>query len=146
MLNFLPFFIALFIIFASPQPSQAQSISQDFKSSQLTFDYLASDGSYWYDCKHTQGKEPHAWVVTCQNYIFHLHLLLFQYIRPNEATFELHYWADEVSLLKQSHTQSTWLTVDKEAKAKRIIAYLGFGDDTSQLRLGVELTKPPGKR
>ncbi|MBC7741535.1 MAG: hypothetical protein H7061_05030, partial [Bdellovibrionaceae bacterium] len=45
MLNFLPFFIALFVIFASPQPSQAQSISQDFKSSQLTFDYLASDGS-----------------------------------------------------------------------------------------------------
>ncbi len=134
--HFLPIlFFSIFLV----SPAHAQLQSKGFKPSQLTFDFLSSEGSFWHDCTHLPGKEPHAWIVTCQDYKFNLHLLLYEYIRPTEATFEFHYWADEVSLLKQSHTQSTWLTVDKDAKTKKIIAYLGFSNDTTQLRLQVNL-------
>jgi hypothetical protein len=118
---------------------QAQVVSQEFKPSQLSFDFMSSEGSFWYDCTHVKAQVPHDWIVTCQGYTFNLHLLLYEYIQPNEATYEFHYWADEVGILKQSHTQSTWLTVDKEAKAKRILAYLGFSNDAQQLRLEVKL-------
>ena len=139
---FLTFLLALFVsLFTFIQPASAQLTSQEFKSSQLSFDYMASDGSYWHDCTHEKGRETHAWVVLCQDYKFNLHLLLYQYIRPNEATFELHYWADEMNILKQSHTQSTWLTVDKEAKTKKITAYLGFSNDASQLRMQIDMKK-----
>lgn len=117
----------------------AQLAPTDFTAQQLTFDYLASDGSYWYDCTHEKAKEPHDWTVTCKDLSFNLHLLLYEYRKPDETTFEFHYWADEVSILKQSHTQSTWLTIDKEAKTKKILAYLGFTNDTSQLRMEVIL-------
>jgi hypothetical protein len=119
--------------------AQAQVVSQEFKPSQLSFDFMSSEGSFWHDCTHVQAKASHDWIVTCQEYTFNLHLLLYEYIRPNEATYEFHYWADEVSVLKQAHTQSTWLTVDKEARAKRILAYLGFTNDAQQLRLEVKL-------
>ncbi len=117
----------------------AQMAAKEFKASQLSVDYLSSDGSYWYDCTHEKAKQPHDWVVTCKDYKFNLHILLYEYIRTNETTFEFHYWADEITTIKETHTQSTWLTIDKEARTKKILGYLGFKGDSSQLRLQIDL-------
>jgi hypothetical protein len=111
--------------------------AKQFEPEQLEFDFISSDGSYWYDCKHVKENQPHTWTVYCDRYVFKLHLLLIQYHRENESTYEFHYWADETSVLKETHTQSTWLSVDKNAKTKKIIGFLGFTQDASQLRIGV---------
>lgn len=112
--------------------------AKEFEHEQLTFDFISSDGSYWYDCKHVKESQPHSWTVYCDRYVFKLHLLLIQYHRENESTYEFHYWADETSQLKETHTQSTWLTVDKNAAPKKIVGYLGFTQDASQLRIEVK--------
>ena len=110
---------------------------QEFHHDALSFDYIATDGSYWYDCKHDKGSQPHSWTVYCDRFIFKLHLMLNEYQRENETTFEFHYWADEFDNLNETHTQSTWLTVDKKAKTKKIVGYLGFLKDAAQLRIEV---------
>jgi hypothetical protein len=111
--------------------------AKEFQHEQLQFDFISSDGGYWYDCKHVKESQPHSWTVYCGRYVFKLHLLLIQYHRENESTYEFHYWAGETSVLKETHTQSTWLTVDQNAKPKKIIGYLGFTQDASQLRIEV---------
>jgi len=133
--------ISLVTVFA-----QAQFAGPDFKPEQLKFDFVSSDGSFWYDCTHKKEKEPHAWTVICKNYSFSLHLFLTQYQRPNEATYEFHFWADEAKTLHENHTQSTWLTVDKNALTKKIVAYMGFQQDSIQLRLEVNLGDRKNKR
>jgi len=62
-----------------------------------------------------------------------------EYLRENESTYEFHYWADEIAVLSETHTQSTWVTVDRAAKTKRIVSYLGFQKDSTQLRFEVSL-------
>lgn len=123
-------------------PSFAILKATDFQSSQLNFDFIASDGSFWYDCTHKPGLEPHDWIVKCDRFEFHLHLFLQQFQRADESTFEFHYWADEVAVLKETHTQSTWITVDKKTVTKKIISYLGFQMDSSQLRIEVQTVNP----
>lgn len=115
----------------------AAPVKQDFQHENLNFDFISSDGAFWLDCKHDKGTQPHAWTVYCGKYVFKLHMFLRQYNREDETTFEFHYWADEFDNLKETHTQSTWLSVDKNTKPKRIIAYLGFTGDTSQLRMEI---------
>lgn len=114
-------------------------VTQNFKHENLTFDFMASDGSYWYDCKHDKGVQPHSWTVYCDRYVFKLHIMLREYHRENETSVEFHYWADEVENLKETHTQSTWLTVDKNTKPKKLTGYLGFLKDAAQLRIGIAL-------
>lgn len=104
----------------------------------LSFDYLASDGSYWYNCKHDKGQQPHSWTVYCDRYVFKLHLMLNKFLREDESTIEFHYWADEFENLNETHTQSTWLTLDKNTNPKKIIGYLGFVKDSAQLRIEVK--------
>ncbi len=117
----------------------AQMSAKEFKASQLSFDYLSSDGSFWYDCSHEKAKEAHDWIVNCDNYKFNLHILLYEHRRADESTFEFHYWADEVTTIKENHTQSTWLTIDKAAHTKSVKAYLGFKGDAGQLRLELKI-------
>lgn len=131
------FLITLSTVFSIS--AQAQFPGFDFKPEQLKFDFVSSDGSFWYDCTHKKEKEPHAWTVTCSQYTFNLHLFLTEYQRTNEATYEFHFWADEVKALHETHTQSIWLTVDKNAVTKKILAYMGFQQDAIQLRLQVNL-------
>lgn len=128
--------LSTFIVIAA-MTAQAQLAAQEFQHENLSFDFVASDGSYWYDCKHEKGREPHAWIAYCDRFVFKMHLVLFQYHRADESTFEFHYWADEFDNLKETHTQSTWLTVDKNARPKKIVGYLGFQGDSSQLRIEV---------
>jgi hypothetical protein len=124
--------------------SLAQVPSMDLQASQVSFDYLSSDGAFWYDCTTIKNKQPHSFTAVCGLYTFTLHMMLMQYLRSDETTYEFHYWATEDLLLKQSQTQSTWLTVDKAAKVKDVLGYLGFQDDSSQLRIHLNLkpTKP----
>lgn len=135
---------AVVLLFFSPL-SFAQVPSMDLKAEQISFDYLSSDGGFWQECTTTQNKQPHSFTATCGTFKFDLHLMLMQYLRTDETTFEFHYWATESATLKQSHTQSTWLTVDKTAKVKNILGYLGFSDDSMQLRIRIKLdsAKPP---
>ena len=112
--------------------------TKEFQHENLSFDYLATDGSFWHNCKHQKGDQPHSWIVYCDRYIFKLHLLLNVYQRENETTFEFHYWADEFDNLNETHTQSTWLTVDKNAIPKKLIGYLGFSKDATQLRIEIK--------
>lgn len=121
------------------QYSEAQFTGPDFRPEQLEFDFVSSDGSFWYDCTHKKEKDPHAWTVTCKQFTFNLHLFLTEYQRAGETTYEFHFWANETKNLHEAHTQSTWLTVDKNALTKKIIAYLGFQQDATQLRLQVNL-------
>ena len=109
--------------------------SNAIEHSQLEFDFVSTDGAYWHDCKHIKETQPHSWTVICDRYVFKIHLLLKQYIREDESTFEFHYWADAVEGVKETHTQSTWITVDKKTLPKKIIGYLGFSNDASQLRI-----------
>lgn len=127
----------ILLICASLLTSQLQAA--EFDHDQLKFDFIASDGSYWYDCKHEKAPQPHDWVAYCGDYEFHMHIMLIEYQRENESTFEFHYWVDEVAKLKETHTQSTWITVDKNARPKNIIGYLGFSGDAAQLRIGINL-------
>ena len=115
------------------------AFGQEFDHDELTFDFLSTDGSYWYDCKHEKAREPHDWTAYCGPYVFQMHIMLIEYPRPEETTFEFHFWADETAVLKETHTQSTWLTVDKISRPKRIIGYLGFSADAAQLRIGINL-------
>jgi hypothetical protein len=112
-------------------------ITQDFQVENLSFDYISSDGSIWLDCKHDKGTQPHGWTVYCGKYVFKLHMFLRIYQGETDTGFEFHYWADEFENLKETHTQSTWITMDKNTKPKRVIAYLGFTGDTSQLRMEI---------
>ena len=114
-------------------------VVQDFQHEDLTFDFLASDGSYWYDCKHDKGTQPHSWTVYCDRFVFKLHIMLREYHHADDTSVEFHYWADEFENLKETHTQSTWLTVDKNTKPKKVIGYLGFLKDAAQLRIGISL-------
>ncbi|MBC7371969.1 MAG: hypothetical protein H7326_10410 [Bdellovibrionaceae bacterium] len=125
--------------------SHAQVPSMDLKAEQISLDYLSSDGGFWIDCTTVQNKQPHSFTATCGSYKFDLHLMLRQYLRSDETTFEFHYWATETEIDKQTHTQSTWLTVDKTAKVKNIIGYLGFKDDSTQLRIRIQLEKAKPK-
>jgi hypothetical protein len=126
-----------FFIFIYFNVAKAQIATQEFQHENLSFDFISSDGSFWYDCKHEKGREPHSWIAYCDRFVFKMHLVLFQYHNENESTFEFHYWADELDNLHETHTQSTWLTVDKNARPKKIIGYLGFQNDASQLRIEV---------
>lgn len=129
------FFLVIFIV----QIGQAQLADQDFTDPQLQFTFMSTDGSNWQSCTHTKRDEPHQWSVQCAKYQFNIHLFMNQYLRADEATIELNYWADEVSILNETHTHSTWLTVDQKAQAKKLVSYLGFSKDTNQLRLEVKL-------
>jgi hypothetical protein len=132
------FFLYL-LLFSTTALAQSKSI--DFTASQLNFTYMSSDGGYIVDCKHSQGDQPHGWVAICDKMHFDLHLMLNVYPKPDETIFEFHFWATENAVLNQTHTQSTWLTVDKTAKTKKIISYVGFSDDTTQLRVQLNLTQ-----
>lgn len=135
----LMFLLLTFFLSATCFSKDLKIITEDFKQENLTFNYLASDGSFWLDCKHVKGEQPHSWTAYCGQYIFKLHLVLNEYQRENEATFEFHYWADEFDNLKETHTQSTWLSIDQNAKPKKIIGYLGFTQDANQLRIEIKL-------
>ncbi len=133
------YFILSVVTFLISRPALAQLKSKDFLPEQIQFTFMSTDGSTWLKCLHQKNLQPHQWVVQCADYRFNLHLFLNQYQRANESTFELNYWADEVFLLNETHTHSTWLTVDQKAEAKQIVSYLGFSKDTRQLRLEVSL-------
>lgn len=113
--------------------------TRDFLESQVKFTFMSSEGSVWIDCKHNRTEIPHGWLVTCGENKFSLHLFMSEYPREEETTYEFHYWADEIAVLNETHTQSTWLTVDRMAKSKRIVSYLGFQKDSTQLRFEVNL-------
>lgn len=134
-LIFLPTLLTLMISLAA----KAQLADQDFTPDQLQFTFMSTDGSQWQACTHSQKQMPHGWDVECGAYHFTLHLFMRQYLRASESTIELNYWADEISVLNETHTHSTWLTVDQKAQAKKIVSYLGFSKDTSQLRLEAKL-------
>ncbi len=105
---------------------------------QISLDFLSSDGAFWYDCTVTKGVQPHSFSGKCHDQKFSLHLLLREINSANETTFELHYWATRTPIA-QVRTQSTWLTVDTNAKVKRILSYIGFDEDSTQLRLQINL-------
>ena len=125
------------LVFSSPAFSQLPI--KDFDPKTVRFTYLASDGGFWKDCVHVRSAQPHGWVVTCGESIFNLHLFMTQNQRESETTIEFHYWADEQTGLFETHTQSTWLTVDNLVKTKKIISYLGFQKDSTQLRFELDL-------
>lgn len=129
------FLLGITLFFLSLANSQT---TPNFEHDSLTFDYIATDGSYWYDCKHDKGTQPYSWIVYCDRFIFKLHIMLKEYRRENETTLEFHYWADEFDNLKETHTQSTWMTVDKNTKPKKIVGFLGFLKDAAQLRIEVK--------
>jgi hypothetical protein len=137
------FLLFLLLLSANYSTGFAQQPLPDFKPEQVTFDFLSSDGSFWHDCNHRRGSQPHSWEVKCDRFEFRLHMFMSSYSRGGDTTYEFHYWADEVTTIGETHTQSTWFTIDKTAKAKRIIAYLGFQKDATQLRLEVSLTPGP---
>lgn len=126
------------ILFSSLCFSQMKP-AQDFSASKVKFTFMSSDGSIWIDCTHARTDVPHGWTVQCADKKFSLHLFMTEYFRENESTYEFHYWADEIAVLSETHTQSTWVTVDRAAKTKRIVSYLGFQKDSTQLRFEVEL-------
>lgn len=132
------FVVFLFGVVATAKTDKPVLV-QDFQHEDLTFDFLASDGSYWYDCKHDKGTQPHSWTVYCDKFVFKLHIMLREYHHEDDTSVEFHYWADEYENLNETHTQSTWLTVDKKAKPKKLIGYLGFLKDAAQLRIGIAL-------
>lgn len=112
---------------------------QEILPEQVKLTFLNSDGAFWYDCQVQKNSAPHGFSATCDKYQFSLHLLLRQYPHPEDITFEFHYWANETAILKETHTQSIWMTVDKASKAKNIINYIGFSNDMHQLRLEIKL-------
>ena len=113
--------------------------TQDFAPEKVKFTFMSTDGSVWINCTHKKTNVPHGWEVTCEDKKFSLHLFMQEYARENESTYEFHYWVDEIATLFETHTQSTWVTVDRQAKAKRVVSYLGFLKDSSQLRFEVNL-------
>ena len=117
---------------------KAQVADQDFTTNQLQFTFMSTDGSTWQKCTHAKDTQIHEWAVACGNYKFQLHLFFKSYSRAEESTYELNYWADEILILNETHTHSTWLTVDRKAQVKKIVSYLGFTKDTNQLRLEAE--------
>lgn len=121
------------------QQGPAFEPAKDFSPEQVKFTFMSTDGSIWVNCTHDRTNIPHGWNVNCGDKKFVLHLFMREYSREEESTYEFHYWADEVATLAETHTQSTWVTVDRAAKTKRIISYLGFQKDSSQLRFEVNL-------
>ncbi len=131
--------------------------SLELKKDQLSFDFMSSDGSFWYDCNHEKGTEPHQWKLVCgsntNKYEFNLHLVVTEHKNSvkDDVTIEFHYWADrrnnknkfKIEPIKcednyvKSSTQSTWITVDKNANTKKILGYLGFDNDATQLRVEI---------
>lgn len=131
-------FLVAAVVFISSK-SQAVELTPE----NLNFDYMSSEGSFWLDCVHGKGEQPHQWKLKCgrQNVEFNIHLLLREYkdAEKNEVTVEFHYWADRFSDKLSSATQSTWITLDKNSKTKKIIGYLGFDNDANQLRMEIQL-------
>jgi hypothetical protein len=113
--------------------------AKDFLPEKVKFTFMSSDGSVWINCSHKKTDIPHGWDVTCGDKKFSLHLFMQEYSRENESTYEFHYWVDEIATLFETHTQSTWVTIDRRAQAKRVVSYLGFQKDSTQLRFEVNL-------
>jgi len=123
---------------------QSYSQTVDIKPEDVTFDFMSSEGSFWNDCTHKKLSEPHQWEIKCPDstITFRVHLLLREYFNDSEVTYEFHFWADRDQDKKtQTRTQSTWLTVDKGTKTRKIIGYLGFDEDTTQFRIEIRPKK-----
>ncbi len=115
----------------------------ELADSDISFDYLSTDGAFWYDCFHEKGSQPHQWRLKCgdKKIEFNIHLLLREYksVSRNEVTVEFHYWADRIEPTIKSAKQSTWITMDKNSNTKKIMGYVGFDDDANQLRIEINL-------
>ena len=119
---------------------------------QLSFDYMSSgSGGFWYDCTAKKDREPHDFLVQCKDHTFRVHLLVRTWLPGKETapghprfetTYEMHYWADRLAQgandKMKSSTQSTWITVDNKALVKKVLGYIGFDDDSTQVRLEVK--------
>ena len=110
----------------------------ELKPEQISLDFLSTDGAFWHDCTLEKGAQPHSWNGKCHDQEFSLHLLLRKLGSATETTFELHYWATRTPAT-QTRTQSTWLTIDTDSKINRILSYIGFDEDSTQLRLQINL-------
>jgi hypothetical protein len=133
-------------LFSTAAGAQIQP-TPELNANQLSFDYMSSDGQIWYDCDVAKDLEPHDFIVMCDGTRFRVHLLLRTYLPlPNqpvgESTYELHYWADRFSDnpndYVDSSTQSTWITLESGTQVKKIVSYVGFNDDTFQLRVEIK--------
>ena len=121
------------------KPALAQIAPIDISEKQVKMTYMSSEGETWIDCTAKKKDQPNLWKATCGDYEFQMHLLLKQYPSTNETTIEFHYWVDETAKIKETHTQSTYLTLDSATSAKSVVGYLGFLNDSMQLRLQVNL-------
>jgi hypothetical protein len=137
--------LALFVALFAPLTSMGKTVV--LSADQMDFDFISSEGSFWFDCIHKKLSEPHQWQVNCPNdqRTFRLHLMLNEYLSQDEVTYELHFWADRDEPLqkRQTRTQSTWITLDRAAKAKKIVSFLGFDEDATQFRLELRLKSNP---
>lgn len=131
--------LTIYLITATyPNPALGRAITTEIKHEQLSFSFFANDASFWYSCKHKALSQPHDWQVTCGPYEFHSHLLVNEYKNENEKTYEIHNWVDETLILKETHTQSLWLSTQSGGPAQKIISYLGFQNDSLQLRTEIK--------
>lgn len=121
--------------------SWAQAAAPDYDPSQVKFNFLSSDGEMWLDCATKKLDQPHSWLTTCGDYSFNLHMFSRDFVSDKESMVEFHYWATETAVLKETHTQSTWLTTDSASSTTKIVSYIGFLNDSMQLRVQIDLKK-----
>ncbi|MBC7464819.1 MAG: hypothetical protein H7256_02405 [Bdellovibrio sp.] len=134
--------IKLFIgVFLFSTLSWGQAAAPDYDPSQVKFNFLSSDGEMWLDCVTKKLDQPHSWTTSCGQYVFNLHMFSRDFTNSAETMVEFHYWATETAVLKETHTQSTWLTTDTANSTKKIVSYLGFSNDSMQLRVQIDLKK-----
>lgn len=130
--------IAIFIILFSFSDFLC---AQDLTAEQTNFKYMSTEGDIYVSCLVKRGPESHQFLVDCPevNRNFSVHMLLNQFERGEETTFEFHYWVNEPSNGFKSNTQSTWLTVNKKADVLKIVSYVGLDNDANQLRVEINL-------
>jgi len=115
--------------------------AQDIPTEQINFKFMSTEGDIYTSCLFKKGSDAHQYRVDCSDVkrVFSVHMFLKQYHRNDETVYEFHYWVNESANGFKSNTQSTWLSVNKNADAVKIISYVGLDNDANQLRVEIRL-------
>ena len=137
------FTVVQLAVFATTAQAQIEP-TPELNADQLSFDYMSSNGEIWHDCTVTKDLERHDFIAMCNGTRFRIHIFIRSWInqQTGDSTYEMHYWADrfkdDPNNYMDSATQSTWLTVENGAQIKKFVSYVGFDDDSFQLRVEVK--------
>jgi hypothetical protein len=134
-------FLSFAIFIGKAEADQAQGPAVKVVSQQLTFHYLANDGSVDLDCVHSQIRDMPDWEVVCGKGTalmkkFTVHFVTHEVFRAKDpqVTFEFLYWVTEWNQPKPIfNANSFWINLHDKTSLESIRLHQGVENNTSSL-------------